>query len=124
MSEDQRSIADWGYSVFGRSGDPAKVVGRALWEFAELVEELAGGEAACDMYQVSKQLQRRMTRPFDQASAVDEMADVVIVLMRAADECGFDLMKTVDAKMQINRSRKWKVTGDGLGQHVETQDGE
>jgi hypothetical protein len=29
-----------------------------------------------------------------------------------------DLNEQVDAKMAVNRARKWKATGDGTGGHV------
>jgi hypothetical protein len=33
-----------------------------------------------------------------------------------------DLLEHVDAKMQVNRARKWRLDGNGHGQHVEEGD--
>ena len=43
----------------------------------------------------------------------------VIWLMRLAGLAGFDLPAAIDAKMAINRVRKWNVDGRGHGDHVE-----
>ncbi len=47
-----------------------------------------------------------------------EAADVVILLHRLVALAGMDLSEQVDAKMAINRARKWKAAGDGTGGHV------
>ena len=48
-----------------------------------------------------------------------ECADIQITLYRVAESLGFSLTDEVDAKMAINRARKWKLDGSGCGQHVE-----
>lgn len=49
---------------------------------------------------------------------VVEIADVFITLYRVADKLGIDLHEVVDAKMALNRSRKWAVDSTGNGQHL------
>ena len=48
-----------------------------------------------------------------------EVADMVIAGHHLCGVLGEDLDKHVDAKMAINRTRKWKLNGMGSGQHVE-----
>lgn len=47
-----------------------------------------------------------------------EAADVLIVLYGVAGMRGFDLHAEVDAKMSINRCRRWAARGDGTGYHI------
>jgi hypothetical protein len=47
-----------------------------------------------------------------------EAADVLIVLYGLAGMRGFDLHAEVDAKMSINRGRRWAARGDGTGYHI------
>ena len=42
---------------------------------------------------------------------------VVGALRNWCEVSGFDLNAAVEAKMAINRQRKWKLSGDGTGQH-------
>lgn len=48
----------------------------------------------------------------------EEIADCVITLYRVCEELGVSLAEEVDKKMAINRSREWKLNGDGTGQHL------
>lgn len=48
-----------------------------------------------------------------------EVADIDIVLRGIDAAHGVERAEAVDEKMAINRARKWKLTGDGHGQHVE-----
>lgn len=97
MSETSATIKAWGDATFGRAKDPVKLVERAELEMAELKEALAAG---------------------DMAEAGKEAADVVILLHRLMGDLGKDLSTEVDAKMAINRNRKWISAGDGTGRHV------
>ena len=97
MSETSATIKAWGDVTFGRAKDPVKLVERAELEMAELKEALAAG---------------------DMAEAGKEAADVVILLHRLMGDLGKDLSTEVDAKMAINRNRKWISAGDGTGRHV------
>ena len=41
----------------------------------------------------------------------------MILLHRLVGFVGKDLADEVDAKMNINRNRQWRLSGDGVGQH-------
>jgi NTP pyrophosphatase (non-canonical NTP hydrolase) len=96
-TETSATIAAWGEQTFGPVKTPAVMLERARLEFDELAEALAAGR---------------------HAEALTEAADVVILLHRLAHELGGDLAGAVDAKMQINRARQWRITGDGVGAHI------
>jgi NTP pyrophosphatase (non-canonical NTP hydrolase) len=49
----------------------------------------------------------------------NELADCLIVMYSLASILKIDLMHEVDKKMNINRRRKWKLHGDGTGQHID-----
>jgi len=52
-----------------------------------------------------------------------ECADVNIMLLAVCSVLGFNLGEAVNAKMAINRERKWKTAGEmGKGQHIEEDD--
>ena len=95
--ETSKTIREWGDAIFGAPQDLTVLVQRARVEMDELEQALRDG---------------------DQAEAGREAADVVILLHRIAGILGHDLYEQVDAKMVINRARKWKTTGDGTGSHV------
>ena len=54
----------------------------------------------------------------DDPKAVEETADIQIVLAAIPAAHGQEAQDAVDAKMAVNRSRTWKVEGDGHGQHI------
>ena len=47
-----------------------------------------------------------------------ELADVVICLFVASARMGKDLQAEIDAKMQINRARQWRIDESGCAYHV------
>lgn len=99
MIETQKTINEWAMVTFG----PVKNLHRAIDRMVEEVNELQDqAEADID--------------DFDKIS--NECADILITLYQVASTFGFDLHACVDHKMQINRGRKWKIAGDGTGQHV------
>ena len=100
MKEDQRSISDWAVKTFGYPTEK-----RSIARMVEEVEELKKVDLLDDKYS------------FDEVS--NECADIYITMCQIADTFGFDLHACVDYKMQINRNRKWKIAGDGTGQHIE-----
>lgn len=53
----------------------------------------------------------------DEGTAV-EAADVVILLYCWAMHSGVDLHAAIDAKMSINRARRWNIQPDGTGRHT------
>jgi NTP pyrophosphatase (non-canonical NTP hydrolase) len=96
-TETSNSIRDWGDETFGKVSDLSALVARARGELDELEEAIRAG---------------------DLTEAGREAADVVILLHRLVALAGMDLNEQVDAKMAVNRARKWKATGDGTGGHV------
>ena len=96
--ENQKSISDWIEQTFGPVGSNARVVARANEEMAELI--------------------RSVTIDDNHPDLAEEMADVVIVLYRAATRLGVDLHQEIDRKMAVNRGRKWQLDGSGCGYHT------
>lgn len=96
-TETSSTIREWGDAIFGAPTDLTVLVQRARVEMDELEEALREG---------------------DHVEAGKEAADVVILLHRIAGLLGQDLYEQVDAKMIINRARKWKAAGDGTGGHI------
>ena len=94
--ETQQSISDWADAV-GINPDAKRAVERAGEELQEAIDAFATGTTT--------------------AVGV-EIADVVICLNVAASKLGVDLQTLVDAKMKINRARKWRVDETGCAYHV------
>lgn len=72
---------------------------RAAEELAELIESLVAND--------------------DDPKAPSEVADVSIVLAGISAALGHEQADDIDAKMTVNRARRWATAGDGHGQHVE-----
>jgi NTP pyrophosphatase (non-canonical NTP hydrolase) len=51
-------------------------------------------------------------------AALEEAADIVIILYCWAMLHGFDLHAAINNKMSINRERNWVIQPDGTGRHV------
>mgnify|MGYP000959199391 CR=1 FL=1 len=96
--ETSASIAEWGAETFGAVGDLSILVARARLEFEELDAAVRAGDAP----EIGK-----------------EAADVMILLHRLCGLIGKDLTEEVDAKMHINRARRWIANGDGVGRHTD-----
>lgn len=96
--ETSKTIGEWATKTFGYADDPMSIVNRAGDEFLEMETALYEGEAISKI--------RR------------EIADTIIVLMHLMDRLGGNAQEEIDAKMQINRSRQWKLNGDGTGSHI------
>lgn len=99
MTENQKTISEWASKIFGYP-TPYRSVKRMIEEVKEL-EDVCESNDINDMNKVS-----------------NECADVLITLYQVANTFGFDLHACVDHKMEINRARKWKIAGDGTGQHI------
>lgn len=97
MMENQATISAWCDATFGKASN-ARVATRANEEMAELL--------------------RAVTEDENHPKAIEEAADIVIILFRLADRMGKNLMTEVDRKMAINRARQWQTTADGHGYHV------
>ncbi len=95
-SETQKSIADWAQETFGAAPDLLALVERASLELDELKQAVDEN---------------------DVVEAGKETADVMILLYRLMELLELDLHAEVDAKMRINRSRRWTGRGDGTGSH-------
>ena len=93
MKETQESICKWARETFGEPTRGA-IWGKLLDEWDELDGSLTHEEAA------------------------REAADVYIVLVQYVNALGYDLHDLVDAKMAINRKRKWDVRPGGVAQHI------
>jgi len=93
----QTAISQWGDEAFGPVRDPIALVDRARLELTELADAVSAGEGA---------------------EIGGEIADVVIILYRLADQFGLDLDAEVLRKLEINRARRWSAAGDGTGRHL------
>lgn len=95
--ETQDTIHAWAVETFGNP-TPMRVVERSQEELDELRFELETNGLT--------------------EKAIEEVADVFIVLYRLAGDLGVDIHDVIDWKMAKNRARSWNVK-DGVGQHVE-----
>jgi NTP pyrophosphatase (non-canonical NTP hydrolase) len=98
MYETQTSMAIWAYSTFGPVTSRMAIAARANEEMAELL--------------------RALSKDDKNPKAIEEAADVVIVLSRLFHEAAVDMWEEVERKMAINRARVWRKDGDGHGYHV------
>lgn len=94
MIETQHTIATWGYQTFGET-NPRELAKLAADEMKELLAALESDPKA-QFY-----------------STHEEVADVMVFLMRLAAVSGFNLLAAVNRKMAINRKRKWEKQADG-----------
>lgn len=106
--ETGKSITDWALSTFGPPSSVEVVARRAQIEMAELVC------AARDYDRAETPAAIRAARK----ALASECADVGILVMRLCHMMGVDLSDAVDAKMAVNRRRRWKANGDGTARHV------
>lgn len=97
-NEDPLTISRWAEETFGPPKSNPIIARRALKELQELVEALEADD--------------------NHPKALEEVADVFIVLAPLIVRLRGDLQTEVNRKMTINRSRKWVLAGDGTGQHV------
>lgn len=118
MTETQHSIGEWGRETFGKKS-PAFLFGRALEEMAELVEGFGYGYCGIVLRERAGVIMQQVPRDpaVPKRQLMDEAADVLIMLFQLSQELGYDLLKTVEAKMKVNRSRKWTIDETGSGHH-------
>lgn len=101
MHETQKTISEWANKIFGIPDDNAeRIMWRMLMEADELKEKLLSGEE------------------WHSNEVADEIADIFIVGYQCFTVLGMDAQECIDRKMKINRARKWKLNGDGTGQHI------
>ena len=96
--ETQATITAWADAV-GIKPEPFRAVERAGEELREALADLEVGAVE---------------------DAGVELADVVICLFVAASRMGVDLQAEIDAKMQVNRSRTWRLDETGCAYHVKS----
>jgi len=94
--ETQKTICDWAVGTFGEPDSVERLLARLNDEYIELVNAVLLGD-----------------------DVEGEAADVVVVLYQLCQKAGIDLKVAVDNKMIVNRARKWSVTADGVGQHID-----
>lgn len=100
IGETTETIYAWSLATFGPVNPVAKGA-RANLEMAELLRELMFSGAP------------------DAERVLDEIADVVIVLASLAHHFGGDVWVAVERKMAVNRRRRWRIDGDGVGSHLD-----
>lgn len=116
--ENQVSISEWAQYTFGTAKDPTVLVGRTLEEFGELMALFLPPDIARKFKDAIAAVRARSRlQELDTGKIAGELADVLVVLYQVAEAFGVDLLGAVDAKMQVNRNRKWKITAGGIGQH-------
>ena len=96
--ETQESITKWAEETFGIAKSCLTIINRATEEIVEMRDNALIDDKHPDI--------------------AEELADVFIVLYQVAAILGVDLHEEIDKKMAINRARKWKLRGDGCGDHV------
>lgn len=97
VTETPLTIYQWQLNTFGE-GTPLRYAIRANEEMAELLSKLVS-----------------TTTTIGEIEA--EIADVFIVLCGCAGVMKLNFQEAVDAKMAINRARRWRMNGDGTAQH-------
>lgn len=96
MQPIQGEVSLWAAETFPKKVNNFSVALRASKEMRELLDCLAVDD--------------------NSPHAPQELADVVIVLLRLADRLGVDLLEEVQRKLAINKLRVW----DEQGQHIPT----
>lgn len=97
MPETFASVGEWAIETFG----PGSVQRRLERAGEELTEAIAEAESGATTDKI-----------------MAEIADVLICLCGASRIAGGDLQRALDAKMAVNRNRKWSLRGDGTGYHI------
>ena len=98
MTETEQSVAAWADETFAAATSNIRIAVRANEEMAELLRALSMDDA--------------------NPKAAEEIADVVIILIRLARNLGTNIRSEIDRKMEINRRRHWKKDKTGHGYHV------
>lgn len=101
MEESQSGVARWADETFGTSTSNMRIAARANEEMAELLRALSTDD--------------------NNPKALEEIADVFIVLYRVAERLGGNIYDEIDRKMEINRQRVWQKDGSGHGYHVKSK---
>jgi len=98
VNETQETISEWVKTTFGTGGTNIRLVTRANEEMAELLAKIAIDETHTE--------------------AGEEIADVIINLLRLGTRLNLNVQDEINKKMAINRQRKWRVDESGQGYHI------
>ncbi|HWV23662.1 MAG TPA: dATP/dGTP pyrophosphohydrolase domain-containing protein [Thermomicrobiales bacterium] len=101
MGELQAEIAAWISATFPHS-TTSGLIQHFREEVAELIEELEVQEP-------------------DEQNLREECADVMHFLFQIAGRHGFDLMEETRRKFEINKTRTWAASDDGIVRHVKPE---
>lgn len=117
--ETSTSISLWAEETFG----PATALSTAIRAQVELTELVSKLQRWAEGHPVGMGPQWLFMTPEDKAEVMAEVADIRIVLARI--QTFFPGAPTAeeaeDAKMAVNRARKWRLDGRGHGQHVDEE---
>jgi hypothetical protein len=145
-TETQQTISDWANATFGEVKSTRSILTRANCEMAELVHAVECGaptekiaaeiadviivlcrysmvfgphnSGGCSTLLIADDMLNSARRTPEGISRDSYVHRVVWSLAAFAEDRGIDLSATIDAKMKINRGRKWISKGPGHGQHV------
>lgn len=99
MTNLQAQVNTWQDEAFGDLQTYPRIVRKLHEEICELSEALWNNPTT---------FAERKIIPLDPAKIAEESADVVIVLMGLAKNQGFDLLKEVERKLEVNKARTWE----------------
>lgn len=109
----QSKIGEWGEKTFGCPKNPFALAARADVEFDEFIQEIYSYGGDFNPYLKDE-------IDIDRDKTLEEMADVVIIFKQLAYYLGEDLEDIIAKKMIKNVHRKWTITEDGVGRHVDS----
>jgi len=95
----QEQVWDWAYDQFGVNNVLTLAI-RGNKEMAELLQEIQTG-----------------SKPAKEIAM--ECADISFFLLQICEASGYDMMKLVAEKLEVNKKREWARASDGSFQHVE-----
>ena len=95
----QGQVWDWAYDQFGVNNVLTLAI-RGNKEMAELLQEIQTG-----------------SKPAKEIAM--ECADISFLLLQICEASGYDMMKLVAEKLEVNKKREWVRASDGSFQHVE-----
>lgn len=133
MKETTASIAQWQNETFGPATTTWERVDRgdeamrgAMWHAkTAIVDEPAvprpNLSRAIRAAEELAELIEALIIDDNDPRAGTEVADVQIVLAGIPGALGLEQADLVDAKMAVNRARRWSTAGDGHGQHVKEE---
>lgn len=111
--ETQQTIGEWAESTFKHTQG-----GIALHLLSEAVELCMA--AGCAYGCMRSIFEDAIANKKPTAMVEEEAADVVILVSALAHHAGFELSRVVDAKMEVNRARRWgEPNVHGISEHTD-----